>query len=109
MPEDCNGLSLIDDDIEFCKLNCKWSRKAQGRLKLNREAPPRPKSKRNSIKQPQSICLVMEKDHLDFIKNQALHRSVKEGHLIEANELIREALQKAFPAPKQFDMFGARR
>ena len=108
MPEDCNGISQIDEDLEFCKMNCKWSRKAQGRPKIDRKAP-RPKSKRNTIKHPQSICLVMEKDHLDFIKNQELQRSVQEGHLIEANELIREALQKAFPAPKQFDMFGARK
>lgn len=108
MPEECNGLSLIDEEIEFCKLNCKWSKKAQGRRKIDRQADAK-KNTRSKIKQPQSICLVMEKDHLDFIKNQALQRSVQEGHLIEANELIREALQKAFPAPKHFDMFGARK
>lgn len=108
MPNDCNGLSQIDENLEFCKINCKWTKKAQGRKKIDRQAP-RPKGARSSIQNPQSICLVMEKDHLDFIKCQALQRSVQEGHLIEANELIREALAKAFPTPKQFDMFGARK
>ena len=58
------------------------------------------------MKNPVSICLVLEKDHLDFIKKQALHRSVNEGILMEANQLIREALIKQFPTPKQYNMFG---
>jgi len=49
---------------------------------------------------------VLEKDLVDFIKNQALQRSVNEGFYVEPNELIREALQKAFPTPKHYDMFG---
>ena len=99
---------LIDKDVEFCKLNCRWIKKAQGRPAIDRTKPKK-KSSYGKIKNPQWVCLVMEKDHLDFIKGQALQRSVAEGKLIEANELIREALQKAFPTPKQFDMFGARR
>ncbi|PWU06771.1 MAG: hypothetical protein C5B43_01275 [Verrucomicrobia bacterium] len=67
------------------------------------------KKKRTIFKNKKTICLSLEKDHLDFIKSQALQRSLQQGCLIEANQLIREALQNAFPAPKQFDMFGARR
>jgi len=67
------------------------------------------KKSRSTISNPKSICLVLEKDHLDFIKKQALQLSVQEGTYIEPNQLIREALQKAFPTPKQFDMFGARK
>lgn len=111
MPEQCNGLKLLDDAREFCKFNCLWVNKKRGRIK--KEEKPQVKKmkearKRDTIKKPQSICLVMEKDQLDFIKTQALQRSVQEGRLIEANQLIREALSKAFPTPKQFDMFGAR-
>lgn len=108
MPEECNGLELLDKDIEFCKLNCRWAKKKAGRPPIDKKEP-KPKTRRSTIKNPQTICLVMEKDHLDFIKGQALQKSVQEGKLIEANQLIREALQKAFPTPKQFDMFGARR
>lgn len=108
MPENCNGLALIDPDLEFCKLNCEWIKKSGGRKPVKRQ-PVAKKINRNKINKPQSICLVIEKDQLDFIKSQALQRSVQEGHLIEANQLIREALQRAFPTPKQFDMFGARR
>ena len=108
MPQNCNGLSLIDDDKDFCKLNCAWARKSAGRPALP-EKKKYQKKKRSMIQNPKSICLVLEKDHLDFIKNQALQLSVQEGHLIEPNELIRDALQRAFPTPKQFDMFGARK
>ena len=99
---------MLDEDKEFNKWNCKWVHKAKGRKEKPKEAKVQKRS-RSKIKNPQSICLVLEKDHLDFIKNQALQRSVQEGIYIEPNEMIREALQKAFPAPKQFDMFGARR
>lgn len=59
------------------------------------------------IKKPKNICLVIEQDLHDFIKAQAIHKSNEEGQLIEANELIREALRKAFPCPSQGDMFGS--
>jgi len=80
-----------------------WVQKPKGRPIIKKEKQPK---KRSKINNPQSICLVMEKDHLDFIKKQALQLSVQQGTYIEPNELIREALQKAFPTPKQFDMFG---
>jgi hypothetical protein len=106
MPDNCNGLELIDDTKEFCKFNCRWSQKRSGRYAKPDTIRKKPLGPNAKIKNPKSICLVLEKDHLDFIKKQALQRSVNEGVSIEANQMIREALQRAFPAPKQFDMFG---
>jgi len=103
MPLECNGLALRNENEDFSKWNCMWVQKPKGRPIIKKEKQPK---KRSKINNPQSICLVMEKDHLDFIKKQALQLSVQQGTYIEPNELIREALQKAFPTPKQFDMFG---
>ena len=108
MPEDCTGLALIDETKEFCKWNCQWVKKSIGRP-VSKVPKERRRKRTGVMKNPKTVCLVIEKDHLDFIKAQAMHRSVEVGHVIEANELIREALAKAFPCPKQFDMFGARR
>lgn len=108
MPENCNGLSLIDDTKDFCKINCQWAFTKNGRKKVAKKEVKVAKKKK-TFKNPVSICLVLEKDVLDFIKKQALHRSVTEGVLLEANQLIREAIIKAFPAPKQFNMFGEKK
>lgn len=113
IPEGCNGLVLLDETKEFSKWNCKWVRKKIGRFSKNPEKSNLFNKKSNTsygkIKQPKSICLSMEQDHLDFIKEQALQQSLKEGVYIEPNELIRQALQKAFPSPTLFDMFGERK
>jgi transcriptional regulator of met regulon len=58
------------------------------------------------IKNPKTICLTLELEHLDLIKEQAMFRSIQEGRVIEANQLMREALIKAFPMPQQMDMLG---
>ncbi len=108
MPTTCNGIALLDENHDFCKINCKWTKKNAGRHPKPAGTPKTPTS-RAKLKNPKSICLVMEKDHLEFINRQAMHRSLEEGVCVETNEMIREALQKAFPMPKQFDMFGARK
>lgn len=108
---ECNGIALIDETKPFCKLNCKWVFKRKGRKKL--DSTKRLEEKKNSNKKngklvnPISICLSMEKDQLDYIKKQALTESIQKGQYVEANELIRQAIQKVFPMPTNFDMFGA--
>ena len=108
MPESCNGLLLIDSAKEFCKLNCKWYKKNNGR-------PCEDKKKSKSLntkarlKNPKAVCINLEQDHLDFIKAQALKQSQIEGRIIHSQVLMREALERQFPHPKQFDMFGARK
>jgi len=107
IPDTCNGLARIDNLLEFSKWNCQWVKKKAGRQPSEKpKKKPKPKQNRSTIKKPKSICLVLEKEHLDFIKSQALQRSMSEGVPVEANQLIREALQRAFPTPGQFDMFG---
>lgn len=108
MPKNCNGLSLIDETKDFCKINCMWIFRKNGRKKLEK-GQVNVQKKRRGMKNPISICLVLERDLLDFIKKQALHRSVNEGVLMEPNQLIREAIIKAFPTPKQFNMFGEKK
>ena len=61
---------------------------------------------RSKFQKSKTICLVMENDLFEFIEKQAMQRSLTEKCYIEPNELIREALKKAFPTPKQYDMFG---
>ena len=51
----------------------------------------------------------MNREHYHFIKKQALAKSSATGDLVTANDLMRDALEKAFPAPKQFDMFGGKK
>ena len=110
MPELCNGIKRIDETKDFCKINCEWGKTAKGRKQLPKivEKKERYEAK-DKIKNPVSICLVLEKDVMDFIRAQAIYKSQQEQTLIEPNSLIREAVYKAFPTPKQFDMFGARR
>lgn len=104
MPENCNGLTRLDDDIDFCKINCRWDISHKGKLKHKKlQDLPRKKS---GIKNAVPVCLTLEKDLLDYIKSQALQQSMSEGVYIEPNELMRQALIRAFPCPKQYDMFG---
>lgn len=107
MPSDCNGLQLIDFTLPFCKLNCKWIFKTGGRKPLEKKIE-KVNRRASGIKNPKNICLVLDGDHLEYIRRQAIAKSQQEGVLIEPNQLIREALQKAFPVPKQFDMFGGK-
>lgn len=105
MPKNCNGLELIDFELPYCKLNCKWVFKTGGRKTLEKKVE-KVNRRASGIKNPKSICLVLENEQFEFIRRQAIARSSREGIIIEPNQLIREALQKAFPTPKQFDMFG---
>lgn len=110
MPEDCNGVKLADGYKEFSKLTCTWSKKSCGRPPSKKpQKTVKKDSKKLGFKSPKSICLVLEKEHLDFIKSQALQRSISNGVPVETNQLIREALQRAFPVPSQFDMFGKKK
>ena len=79
--------------------------KKQGRPSSTKNPLIRRKSK-GKIKNPKTICLVLEKDLVDFIHKQALQMSMDKGVYVEPNDLIRSAIAKAFPTPKQYDMFG---
>lgn len=105
IPENCNGLQLLESEREYNKFTSSWVFKKGGRKPQDKKNS-KVKRKASGVKNPKSICLILEKDHLDFIRKQAIARSSEEGVLIEPNQMIREALQKAFPCPKQYDMFG---
>ena len=109
-PLECNGLGRLDAKLNFMKINCAWTVKTCGRkqnapnIKLKKDQP----FAHGKIKEPKTICLSLDKKHLDFIKRQALQRSVEDGTPIAANALIREALERAFPMPQQLDFFGGK-
>lgn len=105
MPQNCNGISLLDCQKEFCRINCEWRCSTAGRLKSTAE-PKEKQTNRAKFKNPRQICLIVEKELLDYIKYQAIQLSAKTRFYVSHNELIRETLIKAFPTPKQYDMFG---
>ncbi len=105
IPANCTGIELIDETKPFCSINCRWvDRRGESKEKPVK-MPPKRKMK-DKINKPKSICLVLEEDHFNYIKTQAFHASMSEQEHISPNQLIREALQKAFPLPTQMDMFG---
>ena len=106
MPLGCDGLILNDERAGYCKLNCQW-----GKIKPGPSAGKKAvrQGKRKPIEKPVTICLPLNQDHYDYIKRQAIIRTAQEGQFFTANELIREALVKAFPLPSHYDMFGKER
>lgn len=108
MPGNCNGLDRHDKTKEFNKYNCFWAYKKKGCKRKTGELKPKKIPPGSKIKQPVSICLTIEKDHLEFIKKQAMHRSLELGHLVEANDMIRDALKDQFPMSRQMDLMGSR-
>lgn len=105
MPKTCNGLELVDNTKDFCKLNCKWTKKAAGRP-IRSHSVRKPNTSHKKIKHPKTVCIVLEKEHFDFIKRQAMQKSLNEGRLINPNEMMRDALKRSFPCSTQCDMFG---
>lgn len=99
IPPDCNSLVLINRNQDYSKENCQWGRYTlKGRQR-----------KHNSKNQMMPICLMIDRNHYDYISKQALQASLEKGSYVEPNEMIREALYKAFPIPTQVDMFGQRK
>jgi hypothetical protein len=109
MPANCNALIRLDKNIHYCKHNCKWGYVRQGRPRVTSEKSPSKITKKKRIKNPKTLCMTIEKEHYEFIRKQAQLRSNEAGEIIQANDIIREALQKAFPCPELFDLFGGRR
>lgn len=109
MPDGCNTIALRDETKDFCRANCYWTFSNRGPKSIDQKKTDKAYKKkcRSSIKNPKSIFLTLEKEHVDYIRSQALQMSMSRGVYIEANQLIREALVKAFPLPSQYDMFGA--
>ena len=108
MGDNYNGIHLLDPTKDFCKFNCKWAWNDSGRTRkqitrLTRKKPVDSPYKR--LINPRSVCLVLEQDLIDFIKKQAMHKSLEEGYYITANEMIREVLTRQFPRATQRDMF----
>ncbi|MEM3714850.1 MAG: hypothetical protein QXF82_07885 [Nitrososphaeria archaeon] len=104
MPTDCNGLVLSDKTKGYNKFNAKWGQVKSGKKTENRAKHKKPK---NFIENGMNCCLTINADHYAYIKRQAVMRSKQVGEVITTNELIREALVKAYPYAGQYDMFGA--
>lgn len=104
IPENCDGLILSDKNKGYNKFNSSWA-------KVKRGAKPNSKSKssrtkKNIVEDGMSFCLTLNTHHYAYIKRQAILRSQQTGSFYSTNDLIREALNKAYPYSGQFDMFG---
>lgn len=105
MPEGCNTIIRLDPNLDFSKQNCKWGYVAIGRPRKPSKAKTKVSRKRR-IKNPYLLGCTIERDLFDYIKRVAIQKSAQTGVNIEANDLIREALSKAFPILCQTDIFG---
>jgi hypothetical protein len=107
MPKGCNGLILIDKSLlAYSKLNCKWGTNPRGPTPLTQVISL---NKRKTIEKAVRVCLTINADVYNFIHKQAIHKTSQTGENFTSNDLIREALSTAFPAPKQLDMFGEKK
>jgi hypothetical protein len=88
----------LDDTKDFNRFNCRWGYKNPGR----------PLKKVKQRLKNKYISLSINLDMYEFIKKQSIHKSLELGKIVQPNEMIREALQIAFPTPKQYDMFGVK-
>lgn len=106
MPPNCNALIRIDKKVHYCKHNCKWGFAAQGRPRVSEERPPKKVTTRKRIKNPKTICVNLEQKHYEYIQKMAIMQTTQTGAIVQANDLIREALVKAYPCPELYDLFG---
>lgn len=98
IPDECNGLELINKDDNFCKENCRWSKKKVGRPATGRT---RQKSQRIlKIWNSKPVTIVIETETFELIAHKATERSILDGVNVGTNQIIRETLQKAFPGKK---------
>lgn len=105
MPPGCNGLELLDKTKDFSKYNCKWTRKTQGRQAAPKELKKTRATPYKRVANPKTVCLIIEKDLLEYIKKQAWRKSLDEGYQVTSNDLIRDALTRQFPRNKQTELF----
>lgn len=103
MPDYCDGLILSDKLKGYSKFNASWGKVKRGMPAQEKRLT---KSKKTIIKDAMSFCLTLNQDHYAYIKRQAIMRSQQTNEQVTANDLIREALIKAFPHTSQYDMFG---
>ncbi len=106
MPDDCNGMVLADKAKGYNKFNASWGKVKPGMAKSKKGTV---KPKRAVVKDSFSFCLTMNGDHYAYIKRQAIMRSNQTGEIVSVNDLIREALVKAYPYAGQYDMFGGKK
>lgn len=97
-PPNCNALRLIDDNKDFYKENCEWHMSAVGRPRKIVEKDKGNKKTKNV--DTKILCVTMEKSLHDRIKSHSVEQTHKQKMQITVNELIRNALQKAFPGEK---------
>lgn len=97
MPDDCNGIELIDLNGDFCKINCRWVGPHNRRKLIEM-----PGNKLRTKKAQQvTVCIRLEKKYTEFLKRQAIEKSRQIGRVYSVSELIRDLLAKHAPMPRQ--------
>lgn len=105
MPEDMNGIELINKNEDFSAYNCRWAKKSRGRKKLPKALENIKIKQKTSIKDPVLVAITVEKGLIEFIRRKAMLRSLEEGVIFQANDLIREVLEENFHFNTQMQMF----
>lgn len=107
MPKNCNSIILLDNSKEFCKENCKWGLyKRSGRKtieKTDTKVGNRGKKVRKTKKGTVAICLTLDIPQYDYLKKQSVRLSVEKGYLINACDMIREAIATLYPLNTKYD------
>lgn len=106
MPDECDGMILQDRHVGYTKFNVSWGKVKRGIRPEDLKKSIKPKKTR--IKNSMSFCLSINQDHYAYIKRQAIMRSQQTGDIWGANDLIRDALVKAYPFSGQYDFFGSK-
>jgi len=104
LKEGHDGLKIAEGFKFYDKVTAKYSKIKRGRKKDFTRM--RQKTHKVKIKNRITFTMSLSHDHFTFIKKQALLKSVTAGEAYNVQDVIREALQKAFPVSSQFDMFG---
>ena len=55
---------------------------------------------KKEFKKPIRMCIALEEDYWEYVKQLAIHMSVKEKRVITPTEIMRSAITERYPMPQ---------
>jgi len=104
-PRGCVGLELINLNADYTKHNVKWVRPSQ-RRPLKEMPGQKNRKKWGKIKEPKRLTITIEDSYFNWLKKQALVKSLQTNTIITVPELIRDILNDHAPMPSQLEFFS---